>query len=57
MDVGGIVIGVSGIEGTVGGGAGIGCDCGIGCNPGPLIFLLAPALPCPFQGWNGGILL
>ena len=47
--------GGSGLQGIIGGDAGLGR--GIGCNFGPKVFLLAPALPCPFLGSNGRIIL
>ena len=46
MDIVSIVTGGSGIEDTVGGGVCLGCGCGLG----PVIFLLATALPFPFIG-------
>ena len=66
MDVGGTVIGHSGIEGTIGGRGGVGLDCGfgIGYELGPVIFLLASASPCPIlglteeaidRGWGTGL--
>ena len=48
--------GGSGLQGSVGGCVGVGCACGIGCNLGPIIFILAFALPCPFLGSTGGII-
>ena len=48
--------GDSGLQGTIGGGAGLCCGCGEGCNFGLVIFLLAPALPCPFLGSTSGII-
>ena len=50
MDVGGIVIGNSGIKGAAGGNVGLGCGCDIGCHLGTVIFLLAPTFLCPFLG-------
>ena len=55
MDVGGIVIGGSGVETTVCGEAGSDCACGIGYNMGSVIFLLAPAPPRPFLVWLVGL--
>ena len=37
--------GGSGLQGTMGGGTGLGCGCGISCNFGLLVFHLAPAFP------------
>ena len=46
--------GGSHLQGIIGGVVGLGSSCGIGCNFGPIIFLLAPALPCPLPGSTGG---
>ena len=50
IDVGGTTIGSSNIQGTIGGGVCLGCN----CNLGPVNFLLEPTLPCPFLGWIVG---
>ena len=55
MTVGSIVVGGSGIEGTVDRGAGLGCDFGIVCNLGLVIFLLTTALSYAFLGSTGKI--
>ena len=36
---------------------GVGCGCGICYDLGPMIFLLMPALPCPFLGWTDGTVI
>ena len=46
--------GGSGLQVTIGGGAGLGYGCGIGCNFGLVVILLGPALPCPFLCSTGG---
>ena len=56
MDIGGIVIGGSGIEGTVVGDLVLCCDCGIGCNLGP-VFFLTPAFPYSFLGRTNGVII
>ena len=55
--VGGIEIGVSGLEGTIDGSADQTRGWGKGCNFGPVIFLLAHVLPFPSLGSTGGIIL
>ena len=54
MEVGGIVTRDTGIEGAVGGGAGSDCGCSIGSNLVPVIFLIVPALTCPFLARTDG---
>ena len=45
----------SGLPDSIGGGAQLGCGCSVCCNFGPIVFLLAPALPCPFLDSTCGI--
>ena len=49
--------GGSGVIGTIAGVEGLGYGCGKCDHFGLIIFLLAPALPCPFLGSIGGIIL
>ena len=52
-----VIGGGSGLKGAIGGGAALGSGCSIVWNFGLIVFLLAPALPCPFLGSTGKIIL
>ena len=44
-----VVDGDSGLSGTIGGSAGLGCSCGTSCNFSLIVLPLAPALPLQFS--------
>ena len=57
MDIGDIVIGDAWYSGYCRCGTDSDFACSKGCNLGPVIFLVATVLPCPFLGRIGGTLL